>query len=253
MTNFKGETIWLIGASSGIGAALAKSLAALGAKLILSARRGDELQQLNAMINGQHQVMPLDVADAKQVNAAAQKLQQYNTRIDRVIFMAAIYKPCNIAAHDADFAKQLIDVNVLGAMYTTYAVLPLFAVQGKGQLAICASIAGYSGLPGGQPYSASKAALINFTESLYAEVDDSIDIKLINPGFVRTRITDKNKFHMPALLEPEQAAHCIARGLLQPAFEIHFPKRFTYWVKLLGALPYWLKLPILRYLRKRAG
>lgn len=249
---FAGEHIWIIGASCGIGEALARALAAQGASLILSARREAELEALNASLGGVHRVLPLDVSDSDQVQRAAEQIGGTQKRLDRVIFMAALYRPEAIAARDYAFTKQLVEVNLLGAIYVTYAVLPLFERQRAGQMVLCGSVAGYTGLPGGQPYSASKAGIINFAESLYAEVEDYIDVKLINPGFVRTRITDKNNFAMPMRLEPQQAALAIAKGLKGRAFEIHFPKAFTYGVKGLHSLPYALRLWLTRRMRGKA-
>lgn len=249
---YAGEHVWIIGASSGIGEALAHELAAQGATLILSARREPELKLLCDQLGSQHQAKALDVSDAKQVQRVTDEIVAAGTRIDRVIFMAALYRPLDIAACDADFTQQLVEVNLLGAMYVTYALLPVFERQGGGQLALCGSVAGFTGLPGGQPYSATKAAIINFAESLHAEMGDMIDVKVINPGFVRTRITDKNNFHMPMRIEPEQAASIIARGLKRRAFEIHFPKGFTYLVKLLRWLPYPVSLYLTRQMREKA-
>lgn len=239
---FQGEHIWIIGASSGIGAALASELSNQGATLILSARRQEELETLNADLGGHHHVMPLDVANSNDIQEITKRIIDTIGRIDRVIFMAALYKPTSIDEMDIDFAKSLMDVNVVGAIATTYAVLPVFERQNSGQIVLCGSVAGYTGLPGGQPYSASKAAIINFAESLHAEVDEYINVKVINPGFVRTRITDKNTFPMPMRIEPEDAAKAIAKGLNKRAFEIHFPRAFTLIVKLLGLLPYGFKL-----------
>ncbi len=246
---FSNEHIWIIGASSGIGKALAEKLSQEGATLILSSRRQDELETLQSSLGEQHRIYPLDVADSQQVKETTQTLFKQFNKIDRIIFMAAIYRPDGIEQLDMSFAQQLVHVNLLGAIYITYAILPLLEQQTKAQIALCASVAGYTGLPSGQPYSATKAALINFSESLYAEVAEHIDIKVINPGFVRTRITDKNKFHMPMRIEPEAAAEAIAKGLKKKAFEIHFPKRFTYCVKLLSHFPYFIKLWITKKLK----
>lgn len=250
--SFENEHIWIIGASSGIGAALAKELAHQGATLVLSARREEDLEKLNQELGGKHHVYALDVANSEEVQNTAHAIVKKVEKIDRVIFMAAIYRPANINKMDTAFAKQLVEVNLLGAIYTTYAVLPIFNKQQSGQITLCGSVAGYTGLPGGQPYSATKAAIINLAESLYAEVDDFIDVKLINPGFVRTRITDKNQFHMPMRIEPEQAAKAIASGLNKKAFEIHFPKRFTLLVKLLRLMPYPITLFLTRKMRGKA-
>lgn len=240
--SFSGENIWIIGASSGIGATLARELSAGGATLILSARNKDALENLKNELGNQHYIYPMDVADYSHVEAAANYITKTVKKLDRVIFMAAIYKPADIENMDVAFAKQLLEVNVLGAFHVAKAVLPILQKQSKGQLALCASVAGYVGLPGGQPYSASKAALINFAESLYAEAPKNVDIKVINPGFVRTPMTDKNNFSMPMRIEPEVAANCIANGLKSREFEIHFPKKFTIFLKFLSILPYGMQL-----------
>lgn len=250
--DFSGEHIWIIGASSGIGEALAKELSSAGATLILSARSEDELHILNTSLGGKHSVMPLDVGDAEAIESVAQKISETIPKLDRVIFLAAIYKPANINDRDVEFTRKLINVNLTGALLTTYAVLPIFETQSSGQIVLCGSVAAYTGLPGGQPYSATKAGITNFAESLYAEVPDYIDVKLISPGFVRTRITDKNDFAMPLRIEPEQAARAIAKGLKARAFEIHFPKAFTYAVKFLHFLPYSITLWLTRRMRSKA-
>lgn len=252
MNAYHGETIWIVGASSGIGEALTRELAAQGARLVLSARREAELQRLNEALGGGHLVLPLDVADSDAIAAAAQRVSAECEQLDRVIFMAALYRPAEIAERDVAFTKTLIDVNLTAAILLTYAVLPMFDAQQKGQMVLCGSVAGYTGLPGGQPYSATKAAIANFAESLYAEVKDHISVKLISPGFVRTRITDKNDFPMPMRIEPEQAAKIIAKGLNKGAFEIHFPKTFTLAVKFLHALPYSATLWLTRKMRGKA-
>lgn len=246
--NFSGETIWIIGASSGIGRALAVELAGLGATLALSARRADELETLNQQLGGAHGVYPLDVADVKAVHAVAAALP----KLDRVIFLAATYKPADMEEMSDEFIKQMVEVNLLGAIYVAQATMPKLKETG-GQLALCASVAGYVGMPSGQPYSATKAALINYAESLHAQAPANVDIKLINSGFVRTRITDKNDFHMPLRLEPEQAAKAIAKGLHSSVFEINFPKPFTCAMKIFRFMPYWIKLRVTRQMAKKLG
>lgn len=249
---FKDENIWIIGASSGIGEELAKQLADEGATLILSARREDELKRIKKELSGKgHLLTPLDVADSKQVSKAANSISKKVKRIDRVIFMAAIYSPRNIADMDVDFTRQLIEVNLLGGIYTSCAILPIFKKQKSGQLALCASCAGYTGLPGGQPYSASKAGLINFAESLCSEVGKNIDIKVINPGFVHTPMTYKNDFDMPMSIGVGQAAKAIIKGLKKKSFEISFPRVFIFIMKLLALMPYPIKLFFTRKMVKK--
>lgn len=236
---FKNENIWIIGASSGIGHALATTLHQQGAKLILSARRTEKLQELNQQLGGNHIVAPLDVSQHDQIHNV---VQSFHMHIHRVIFLSATYNPTFAKEASIELINKIVDINLKGALYLVKEILPIFENQQHGQIAICASVAGYTGLPQGQPYSATKAALINYAESLYAELPSYIDIKLINPGFVKTRITDKNTFHMPLIINPDKAAQYITKGLKKNAFEIHFPKNFTWPLKFFRILPYKIKL-----------
>ncbi|HCM83056.1 MAG TPA: SDR family NAD(P)-dependent oxidoreductase [Alphaproteobacteria bacterium] len=243
--DYQNQIIWIIGASSGIGRALAGELARRGATLALSARRQDELAALQAELGGAHRSFALDVADVDGVALTAKTIQARFGRIDRIIFLAAAYTPMQTDQMDLAAVRQMIDVNLTSAFYLAHAALPMLKLQGgRPQLALCGSVAGYTGLPGGQPYSATKAGIINLAESLYAEHHRHIDVRLISPGFVRTPLTDKNDFKMPMIITPQQAARAIADGLLSSRFEIHFPKRFTLFLKLLAALPYGLSLRI---------
>lgn len=248
MKSFKNKNVWIIGASSGIGEALARYLCAQGAHIILSARSIDKLNAINEDLGGTHTVLPVDAGDADNVAKAAQSLNQ----LDSVIFMAALYAPHADKTKDIGFINNMITVNLGGAFNTVNAVLPIFEKQGFGQIALCGSVAGYRGLPYGQPYCATKAAIINYAESLKIELEGkNIDVKLISPGFVRTRLTDKNEFEMPMIIEPDDAGKALASGLLSRAFEIHFPKKFTYLMKLIDILPRWIYFPLSRLMKKR--
>lgn len=250
--SFSGENIWIIGCSSGIGRELAKQLAAKNANLIMSARRKEELQILQQDFAGSnHKIYPMDVANEKQVNKVTEEVLKQFKKIDRVIFMAGIYTPENITNMDMNITRKIIEVNLMGAIYCVNAILPILKKQNSGQIALCASVAGYIGLPNGQPYSASKAALINFTESLFAEISDNIDVKLINPGFVKTPMTSKNDFYMPFCIDVNDAAKAIIKGLRKKSFEIHFPKRLTLLLKAINVLPYFLKLSICKAIVRR--
>ena len=239
MDAYTDKYIWIIGASSGIGYALAVELAAQGATLALSARSKDKLNTLNDELGRGHAVLPLDVTDTKAFEATAKTIQDTFPRLDSAVFMAAIYNPASLENLDIRDTHQMVNINLNGAFNTVHTVLPILKKQGMGQLALCASVAGYRGLPNAQPYSATKAAMINLAESLYIE-ECGLDIKVINPGFVRTPLTDKNDFKMPMIIESKEAAKIIARELQTKRFEIHFPKRFTFFVKLLRILPAFL-------------
>jgi short-subunit dehydrogenase len=247
--SYQGQIVWIIGASSGIGRALAIELAGRGTILALSARRRDELEILKSQLGDHHSVFPLDVTDGAMIEQTAEAIVAAQGRLDRVIFMSAAYTPMQLDHLDLTLTKQTIEVNLLGAFNVIHAILPLLKKQNAGQMALCGSVAGYVGLPDGQPYSATKAAIINLAESLRGECPRNIDIKLISPGFVRTPLTDKNNFTMPMIITPERAANAIAQGLLTKRFEIHFPKRFTLILKLLDILPYAVKLWITRRMK----
>ena len=244
VNTYQGQVVWLVGASSGIGAALAKVLSQRGARLALSGRRVEALQDLCASLGpDRHRVFPLDISDPAATQRVAHSIKTMMGSMDRVIFMAAGYDPMRLSALDIPLTHQIVTTNLMGAFHLIQAVLP-FLRESHGQIALCGSVAGYMGLPEGQPYSATKAAIINLAESLHAEEGHHCDVKLISPGFVRTPLTDKNDFSMPMIIEPDQAALAIADGLLSKRFEIHFPKRFTFFLKFLRALPYGLSLKI---------
>lgn len=241
------KKIWVIGASSGIGAALAAELDQRGAHLVLSARRHDELEKISRNFLSPPALMPLDVGDS----AALQKAAQESGPFDSVIFLAAVYNPGLLEDMKLADARRTLDINICGAINTIDAVYPAMRQAGKGQIVLCGSVAGYRGLPNSQPYSMTKAAMISLAETLKVEAEPhGINVKLISPGFVRTPMTAQNDFAMPMMIEPEEAAKIIADGLTAKAFEIHFPKKFTWMIKCIAALPYFLYFPIARCILK---
>ena len=247
MNSFAGQRIWIVGASQGIGRALATALAAEGAQLILSARNAEALAQLNTELGGRHTLLPLDVISE---NAFSNALAQLDGAIpDMAIYMAAVYTPMSLDALDARRTEEIVATNLTAAMAFTSCVFARFKQRGAGHIVLCGSIAGYTGLPKGQPYSATKAAVNNLAESLAAEAAGTgVKVQLICPGFVDTQLTRQNSFHMPARISPETAAAEICRGLHGKKFEIHFPARLTIAAKLLRCLPYALAFRILRRL-----
>lgn len=237
------KNIWVIGASSGIGAALCHTLAQQGHTIAASARRKEALMKVvaNCSRKAHHLAIPLDVTKTETIHQALDTILSQWDRIDSVIYMAGDYTPMAIhTMRETDFTS-LFDVNVLGAFRVTECMLSYYAQQKfRGQIALCASVAGYRGLPQSQPYGATKAALINLAESLAVDVGDQIDIKLICPGFVKTRLTDKNTFSMPMRISTEKAANVIAQQLQQQSFQITTPWLFTSFMKLLRIIPFWL-------------
>jgi short-subunit dehydrogenase len=241
--------IWIIGASYGMGAELAKQLAGQGATLALSARSAEALNDLNQQLGGKHVVLPFDVADSVAAKNAATTLQQQWTQLDSVIFMAALYTPMKFGALDLSETQKIITVNIGGAFNLVEAALPWLKQQGRGQLALCASVAGYNGLPYSQPYAATKAAMLNMAESLYVEMAGTgIDVRVICPGFVRTRLTEKNDFPMPFAMSTEAAVARIIKGLQGKSYEVHFPKRLSVFLKVLRVLPFFVRSRILKRL-----
>lgn len=237
MRDWSGKRVWLVGASSGIGLATASALHARGAVVIVSARQAGALQQFVAEYPGSI-AEPLDVTDAAALRSVAQRLV-HTGGIDCAVFCAGHYRAH--VATQPDLADMLRHnaVNYVGALNLLDAVVPVLLAQGQGHLSIIASVAGYRGLPQSLAYGPTKAALINLAESLYTDLRPrGIGVSLINPGFVATPLTAQNTFPMPALITPDRAARRILQGWARGAFEIHFPKRFTFWMKLLRCLPY---------------
>jgi short-subunit dehydrogenase len=232
---------WIIGASTGIGEALALELAGRGEILCLSARNEVALEALRIRLSGKgHVTKAVDVLDAPGLLSTAQALYGLWGRIDRIIVMAAVYQPMKLGELDLTETQKIIQINLMGMFNAVEAALSVMKAQTGGQITLCASVAGYRGLPNAQPYAATKAGVISLAESLRADWGHKLDIKVINPGFVATRLTEKNDFPMPFVVTPEKAAKAIARGLESKGFEIHFPKRFSYMLKFLRHAPYGL-------------
>ncbi len=238
LKDWRGQRIWIIGASSGIGAELARMLMTLGAKLALSARHLEALQRV-AIGNAETMVLPFDITQSREVLAARDTILAKWEGIDLVLIVAGTYQKMRAEDFNLATAKQLVDTNLNGPLNCLDAVLPVLLAQGKGGLGIVASIAGLSGLPQALIYGPTKAALINLCESLYLDLrPHGIGVYLINPGFVATPLTAQNDFAMPALISAETAAKEIIRGIERGDFHIHFPRRFTNWLRLLRLLPY---------------
>lgn len=235
---FAGKRVWIIGASAGIGASLARALAERGADLILSGRSTESLKVL-AEDCGRACVYPLDLAQPETLADATVDIAAQGP-LDAIICTAALYDPARVADLDPARAKEMVQVNLFGTLEVARLCPPL--LRDGGQLVLFGSVAGYFGLPGGQPYSATKAAINNLAESLRLELAPRVDVRLVCPGFVRTRLTAKNNFSMPAIISPKEAAEEVLRGMTGRAFEIHFPRRFTLMLKLLRLLPYRLSM-----------
>ncbi|MBC7443999.1 MAG: SDR family NAD(P)-dependent oxidoreductase [Polaromonas sp.] len=237
LPDWRGKNVWLVGASSGIGQATAHALHAAGATVFVSARNAAALTGFADSHPGA-QALALDVTDPAALKAAAQTVLAAGP-LALVMYCAGHYKEQRATAFDLADMLQHNKVNYLGALYLLDAVLPGLLAQQSGHISLVSSVAGYTGLPQSLAYGPTKAALINLAETLYLDLQDShIGVSLVCPGFVKTSLTAQNKFTMPALITAEQAAQEILRGWRQGEFEIHFPKRFTRWMKALRLLPY---------------
>lgn len=244
ITDWHEKRVWIIGASNGIGAALSTLLMHRGARLAISARNEADLQ---AIAQEEAIVMPLDVRHADSLKRVGDELLNRWGGIDMVVYCAGIYTPMRSWNLDLPMVRQSLEINLQGAYNVLDAILPYYLKQGKGDLCIVASVAGYAGLPKALAYGPSKAALINLAQILYTDLSGrGIGVYLVNPGFVDTRLTEQNDFDMPALISAEQAAAEILKGIGQGRFEIHFPKRFTVWMKLLSRLPDSLRFLLLK-------
>ena len=244
ITDWQGRRVWLIGASAGIGAALAKELAGRGARLALTAR---DAGKLKALAISDALLLPLDATSTADLAVARQTLNLAWGGIDLCIYLAGDYTPMTAETFDLARMEQMFAINFTAATRLTATILPDLLEQNQGGLAFFASVAGYRGLPKALAYGPGKAALIHFAEVLHLDLaPKNIGVWVINPGFVATRLTAKNDFTMPALITPEEEANLTVDGLKRGKFEIHFPKRFTLFMKFMALLPYRLYFPFIR-------
>ena len=240
--DWRGKRVWLVGASAGIGAAVARELAKRGTRLALSARSADKLQALEI---ADALILPCDATEAASLAAARERLLAQWGGVDLVVYLAGDYVPMRAEDFDLAKAEQVITVNFNGGLRLAATVLP--DLPAGGGIAFVASVAGYRGLPRALCYGPGKAALIHFAECLHLDLAArGIGVWVVNPGFVQTRLTARNDFAMPALLTPEEAAIATVDGFASGDFEIHFPKRFTRVLKLLSLLPYRWYFPLIR-------
>lgn len=246
-SDWAGLRVWIIGASTGIGAAVAEQLSGLGAHLILSGRHIDSLNVVAARCRQTNTdnpplVIPFDACDNEAIKLAVAEVNTICQGVDLVLYNAGTYEATRLDTLSPEYAEQSLKVNLLAPISLTALTMPLLInssedTQPRG-FAYVASVAGYRGLPRALTYGPGKAGLISFTESLWVDLKSlGLNAWIINPGFVRTRLTAQNTFDMPALIEPEEAAIAIIRGFAKGSFEIHFPRRFSWFMKLLRLLP----------------
>jgi NAD(P)-dependent dehydrogenase (short-subunit alcohol dehydrogenase family) len=253
MTNRSNKAIWLVGASSGIGEALADILATSSAKVFISARNAEKLDKQCAKALGRLIPVPMDVTDDWSVNEAVQKIAAHTESLDQVIINAGICEYIDSDEIDIQLVRQVMDTNFFGALNVLNDSLPLLrnalAKNGRDhapQIVFVSSSVTYQALPRAGAYGASKAALRYFAESLKIDLQlEGIDVRVVSPGFVKTPLTDKNDFPMPFRISAEAAARRILEGLESKRFDIAFPKKFTWCLKLISKLPDRLRFKLL--------
>jgi NAD(P)-dependent dehydrogenase (short-subunit alcohol dehydrogenase family) len=227
--------VWVTGASTGIGAEICKQLAADGVIVAASARNVDALKALGVGIHA----YPLDVSDETRVADTFSSIEKNLGPIDLIIAGAGIYTPASAADFQTQMFRRMYEVNYLGVINVLAAALPAFRARRGGHLSWIASVSGYRGLPKAAAYGPTKAALINLAESLKPELDrDGVKVSVINPGFVRTPMTQQNDFEMPFLMEPVDAARATIAGLAKGKFEVAYPTPFVAILKIGRLLPY---------------
>lgn len=245
ITDWRGLRVWLIGASSGIGEATASALHARGAQVLLSARNAPALNAFVAA-HPAAQAWPLDVTDATAVMRTTDQILAQGP-LDLVLYCAGHYREMRATDMDLADLRRHVDINYLGALHVLDAAVPAMAARGHGHISLISSVAGFRGLPKSLAYGPTKAALTHLAETLYLDLQPlGLGVSVVHPGFVSTPLTARNGFTMPALITPAQAAQAMLAGWGQGAFDIHYPKRFTRWMKLLRLLPYRAYFPAVR-------
>ena len=229
--------VWITGASSGLGRALALLMAKRGHRVAISARKAESLDEAvkeGEKLRGTLYAVPLDVTDEAQVRAAVEAMEKDHGEIALAVLNAGTHIPLDVEDFNTEAFRKLIDVNVMGVVNCLAPIIERMRERKRGHIAVVASVAGYCGLPSASAYGLTKAGLINMSELAL----DGIQLQLVNPGFVRTPLTDKNDFNMPFLMEADDAAAAFYDGLQSDRFEIVFPRRMACTMASLRSLPY---------------
>lgn len=235
--DWAGKRYWLVGASDGLGAALAQVMSAAGAEVILSARSADKLQTVADGLKGPSTILPMDIADEASVAAAANQVGE----IDGIVLLAGVYWPFGAKEWDPAKATMMADVNFTGFFRVLGHVVPAFVARDTGHIVITGSLSGFRGLPGSIGYTASKAGVMSLAECMYADLRHTgVDVQVVNPGFIRTQLTDKNDFTMPYIMEPLAAADVMFAHMKTKRFKKSYPGFFSLFFRGGQFLPDWL-------------
>ena len=234
MIEWSKKRYWIVGASEGLGLALAKKMSEAGASLVLTARNEARLKEIAASLPNKAEVLHLDITNLAAVKKSAKILKN----LDGFVFLAGAYWPMYAQEWDIGKVTKMVNVNLIGALHTLEVILPMFIEKNRGHLVFTGSLAGYRGLPAALGYGSSKAAIANLSETLrYDLKETSIKVQLINPGFIKTRLTDKNKFKMPQIMAPEDAAEKMFSNMNKNNFSSSFPAPFSWLFRVSRILP----------------
>lgn len=237
MRDWKGKRYWLVGASDGLGAALARRMSKAGAHVIVSARSADKLTAVVETLPNAGSVQVVDVSDDASVDQAVNAIGQ----IDGVVYLAGVYWPFGAQEWDAQKATAMADINFTGLMRVMGRTVPQFVSRGAGHVVITGSLSGFRGLPGSIGYTASKAGTMSLAECMYADLRGSgVDVQVSNPGFIKTQLTDKNDFSMPFIMTPDEAADHMFQHMNTRRFKNSFPMLFSWVFRGSQFLPDWL-------------
>jgi NADP-dependent 3-hydroxy acid dehydrogenase YdfG len=238
---------WVTGAGTGIGRALARRLAETGWTVAASARTAHDLDTLAAEVPGRITAYQLDVTDEKSAAETGRAIAEHLGPIDLAVLNAGSYFPTSASAFSVANFRKTVDLNLMGVVNCMGPIVPPMVSRRTGHIAIMASVAGFVGLPTAASYGATKAALNTMAEAFRPDFERyGVTITVINPGFVGTPATDKNRFPMPFLIDVDEAVEAITAGLWTKRFEITFPWQMSLGTKLLRAMPHWLKFAVTR-------
>ena len=237
MAEWSGKRYWLVGASEGLGRELAKVMSRAGAEVIVSARSENRLKSLVAALPNKASHVAVDVTDMEDVKRAAAEVGA----IDGLVYLAGVYWPMKASEWDNENATQMAEVNFLGASRVVGEVIGSMIDKGAGHIVLTGSLSGFRGLPGAIGYSASKAGVMALAESMQADLRTSpVKVQVVNPGFIKTRLTEKNDFNMPFIMEPEAAAEAFFAHMNTGNFKRSFPMLFSWIFRASQFMPDWM-------------
>ena len=237
MRNWQGKRYWLVGASDGLGAALARKMNAAGVHVIVSARSEEKLAALVESLPGPASYEVVDVSDDESVRAAAEAVGE----VDGVVYLAGVYWPFGAQDWNAKEATAMADINFTGLIRVMGQIVPQMVARNNGHVVITSSLTGFRGLPGSIGYTASKAGTMSLAECMYADLRKTgVQVQVANPGFIKTQLTAKNDFAMPFIMEPEAAARIMFDHMQTDRFKISFPRVFSWVFRLSQFLPDWI-------------